>query len=223
MQRSLAPVLIGIAGIAILVSLGVWQVQRLAWKEGILAEIETRIGGAPQPLPRVVSPDAQRYQPVSLRGEIGGEALYVLVSIKRKGAGWRPVSALTTDDGRRVLVDRGFAPVGLKDAPLYAGPVAITGNLHWPDDRNSSTPENDPADNTWFARDIQPMAETLDTEPLLVIARTMTPASDHVTPLPVDTSGIPNDHLQYAVTWFSLAVVWLVMTGLWIRRRLKEG
>ena len=222
MRHILAPLLVGLAGAAMLVALGTWQMQRLDWKRGILTEISTTIAGDPQPLPVMVSPSEQRYQPVQLEGEIGAEALYVLVSVKRQGAGWRVVSPLETRDGRRLLVDRGFLPVQDKTTPLRAGPVTVQGNLHWPDDRNSSTPENDVAGNTWFARDIGAMAEALQTEPLLVVARDMSPPDAEVTPLPVDTDGIPNDHLQYAITWFSLAAVWLLMTGLWIRRRLGE-
>ncbi|MGR3369199.1 MAG: SURF1 family protein [Sagittula sp.] len=221
MTRYLAPLLIGIAGCAILLWLGTWQMQRLDWKEGLLADMEATISGPAQPLPVMVDPTAQRYQPVELSGEIGAEALHVLVSAKLRGAGWRVISPFTTDDGRRLLVDRGFTPIDQKDAPLYAGPARLTGNLHWPDDRNSSTPDNDPDDDTWFARDIGPMSEALDTEPLLVIARSLDPADDAVDPLPVDTSGIPNDHLQYAITWFSLAAVWLLMTGVWLRRIAK--
>ena len=223
MQRILAPLLIGLIGAAILVSLGVWQLQRLDWKRGILSEIETTIAGDPQPLPQMVSPSEQRYQPVALEGRIGQEALFVLVSIKRQGAGWRVISPFTTEDGRRILLDRGFTPADRKSAPPRSESVTVAGNLHWPDDRNASTPENDPGGNTWFARDIAQMAETLDTEPLLVIARTISPPDPGLTPLPVSTEGIPNDHLQYAITWFSLATVWLIMSGVWILRRKKEA
>ncbi len=222
MHRILAPILIGLTGIAILVALGVWQVQRLAWKEDILAQIDATIAGAPQPLPRLIDPEAQRYLPVRLTGQMGEQALFVLVSIKRQGAGWRVISAFRTAEGRRVLVDRGYTPVARKTAPLQDGDVTVAGNLHWPDDRNRSTPENDVDGNIWYARDIAAMAEVLQTEPLLVIARDLSPPDRGVTPLPVDSSGIPNDHLQYAITWFSLAAVWLIMTGLWIRHRRQE-
>ncbi|SDY76564.1 SURF1 family protein [Citreimonas salinaria] len=221
MTRYVAPLLIGLVGAAILVALGLWQVQRLAWKEGIIADIESMIAADPQPLPRVVDPATQRYQPVALQGEIGEGALYVLVSVKRQGAGWRVISPFTTEDGRRVLLDRGFVPAAEKDTPLRAGPAAVLGNLHWPDDRNSATPENAPQDNTWYARDIGPMAEALQTEPLLVVASDVDPADARVRPLPVDSAGIPNDHLQYAITWFSLAAVWIAMTLAWIRTQAK--
>ncbi|WGW03498.1 SURF1 family protein [Tropicibacter oceani] len=222
MKRILAPLLFGLIGAAILVALGTWQMQRLDWKRGILAEIDDRIAGTPAPLPRMISPSDQKYMPVTLTGTIEDKALFVLVSAKVVGAGWRVISAMTTADGRRVLLDRGFVPVADKSAPPRPDPVTVLGNLHWPDDRNASTPDNDEAKNTWFARDIARMAEVLDTEPLLVIARDITPPDPGLTVLPVDSAGIPNDHLQYAITWYSLAVVWLLMTGALIWRRSKE-
>jgi len=220
--------LFGLIGAAILVWLGTWQMQRLDWKLGILSEIEERISGDPAPLPSVEDavPERDRYQPVSLTGTVGEEEVLVLVSQKRVGAGYRVISPYTLNDGRRILLDRGFTRVDQRDADRsLSGPVEVEGNLHWPDDRTSSTPENDVAGNTWFARDVAQMADVLNTEPLLVIARNMSPSDAGVTPLPVDTSGIPNDHLQYAITWYSLAVIWVIMTGafIWRQRKGKEG
>ncbi len=223
MKRLFAPLLIGLIGAAILVALGTWQIQRLSWKSHILAEIDQKIAGDPQPLPRVISPSEQRYMPVTMGGSIETGALFVLVSVKRRGPGWRVISPFTTDDGRRILLDRGFVLTDAKDAPLATGPATVLGNMHWPDDRNSSTPDNDIANNTWFARDIQQMAEALDTEPLLVITRELSPSDKGMTPLPVDSSGVANDHLQYAITWFSLAGIWILMTGVWIRRLMHKG
>lgn len=225
MSRIAMPLLTGLIGTAILVGLGTWQMQRLDWKQGILTQIESRIGGDPAPLPATGDPERDRYQPVMLNGTIDTDELYVLVSQKQVGAGYRVISPFVTDDGRRILLDRGFIPVADRDLARQGGEKEITGNLHWPDDRTSATPENDIAGNIWFARDIDAMSEVLDTEPLLVIARNMSPADPGVTPLPVDTSGIPNDHLQYAITWYSLAVVWLIGTiALVMRlRQTKEG
>ncbi|MCK0149424.1 SURF1 family protein [Marivita sp. S6314] len=229
MSRHIVPLLFGLIGTAILLWLGTWQMQRLEWKRGVLAEIEERISGPFEAIPplSVVMPDRDRYQPVALIGEIGSEEALVLVSQKRIGAGYRVISPYTLNDGRRVLLDRGFIPVDQRDADRtrLGETVEVQGNLHWPDDRNSSTPENDIAGNTWFARDIDQMSEVLGTEPVLVIARNMSPPDPGVTPLPVDTSGIPNDHLQYAITWFSLAFIWVVMTGtfIWRQRKGKEG
>lgn len=223
MRKSvLVPLVFGILGVGVLVSLGKWQLDRLAWKKGVLAEIEARIAADPVPLPAEVDPEADRYRPVEVSGRIGPDALRVLVSQKRVGAGYRLISGFDTGT-RRVLLDRGFIPVDeeIPDAP--AREVTVTGNLHWPDDRLDTTPDNDVAGNMWFARDVAQMAQELDTEPLLVIARELDPPEPSIRPLPVDTSGIPNDHLEYAVTWFSLAVIWAAMTGFFIRRQIRAG
>lgn len=223
MRKLIAPVLFGLIGAAILIGLGVWQVQRLDWKEGVLAEIEAKIAADPVALPAAPDPQAHKYLPVQVTGRFGNGALRVLVSRKRVGAGHLIISPFTTQAGRTILVDRGFLKLddALTDPP--ADTITITGNLHWPDDRNSSTPENDVAGNTWFARDIAQMAEVLGTEPLLLTTREVSQPDGALTPLPVDTSGIPNDHLQYAVTWFSLAAIWLVMTGYYIHRSRRTA
>ena len=222
MLRILAPLSFGIAGIAVLLWLGTWQLERLQWKQASLADIDARIAAAPLPVPTTPDPVKDRYQPVALQGQFAGQTLRVLVSQKQIGAGYRLITALDTEIGP-VLVDRGFVPVAAPMPALPVGQVQVAGNLHWPDDRNSATPENDVAGNTWFARDVAQMAAQLQTRPLLVVARQISPAEAGVTPLPVDSSAIPNDHLNYAITWYSLAVVWAAMTlyFLWRNRRPK--
>jgi surfeit locus 1 family protein len=220
-RRMILPLLFGLAGAAVLVALGVWQVQRLAWKEAILAGIEARLDAPPAALPDRPDPTRDRFLPVAVAGRFTGEGLDVLASRKQIGAGFRVIAAFETDGGRRILIDRGFVPDDARIAPGGAGsstaaPITIAGTLHWPDEVDRFTPPPDPATGLWFARDVPAMAAALDTEPVLVVART--PTGDGIEPLPVDTAGIPNDHLEYAVTWFSLAVVWLGMTGLLLWR-----
>jgi surfeit locus 1 family protein len=143
-----------------------------------------------------------------------------------QGAGFRIVTAFETPEGRRLLLDRGFVPDEAKTAPRPPQQLTVTGNLHWPDDRDGFTPENDPQANYWFARDLPEMAEALGTEPVLVVARATDPAQPGIAPLPLGTEGIPNNHLGYAIQWFGLAAVWLGMTALLIRRisrRAGEG
>ena len=104
--------------------------------------------------------------------------------------------------------------------PGRPGRSTVEGVLLWPDETDSFTSAPDRAKNIWFARDAPLMAEALGTEPVMIVVS----ASDDPeapTPLPVGVN-IPNDHLGYAVTWFSLAAVWAMMTGylLWrIKRR----
>ena len=217
------PFLFGVIGVAILLGLGTWQVQRLAWKNGILNEITTRIKDTPIAIPSEPDPESDKYLPVQATGTVTQDELHVLVSLKQVGAGYRIISAFETD-GRRILLDRGFVGVEQKDAPRLALDVEVKGNLHWPDEVDGYTPAPDLAENIWFARDVDSMAQVLKTEPVFLVVRETSESNPTVTPLPVDISGIPNDHLGYAITWFSLAFVWLGMTAaiLWrIRQRTK--
>jgi surfeit locus 1 family protein len=219
-RRMIVPLLFGLIGAAILIGLGTWQLQRLAWKEGILAQIEARLGDPPVALPLSPDPVADRYLPVEVSGRLTQDALYVLTSDREAGPGYRVVEAMLTDDGRRIMIDRGFLPEDKRGAPPQGGSLTVTGTLHWPDETDSFTPPPDPVRAIWFARDVPAMAAALGTEPVLVVARSDT--GDGIAPIPVDTLGIPNNHLQYAITWFCLSVVWLGMTVLllWrIRRR----
>ena len=220
MGRLVAPLLIGVLGAAVLVSLGVWQVQRLQWKEAVLAEIGARIVAAPVMVPAAPDPQADRYLPVSAGGVFGDDVIRVLVSQKGAGAGYRLISPFVSG-GRRMLVDRGFLPVASETPAPPDTTVEVTGNLHWPDEVDGFTPEADLDANIWFARDVAALAQALQTEPVLIVLRERSFQDPGVTPLPVDTSGIPNDHLEYAVTWFGLAAVWVVMTGYWVMRLLK--
>lgn len=210
--------IVGLGGVAILVSLGVWQMQRLAWKEAVLAEIEGRIADAPVPLPATPDPEEDAYLPVTVTGSWRPDYLRVLVSQKQVGAGYRIIRPLMTD-GRRILVDAGFVATEEAEALMLeeGGPVTIIGNLQWPQEVDGFTPAPDLDGNIWFARDVPAMAEALGTDPILVVRREA-PAGGPIAPLPVDTRAIPNDHLQYAITWFSLAAIWGGMTIYFLRR-----
>lgn len=222
MRSVLFAIIVGLVGAGILIGLGTWQVQRLAWKQGILAEIDTRIAAAPQPLPARPDPDRDAWAPVEITGTVLPGELHVLVSRKNVGAGYRIIAPLLTGEGRRILIDRGFVRAADKHAPRSLGPVTLRGNLHWPREVDSYTPAPDLPGNIWFARDVDQLAEALDTAPVLIVAATQTDPG--VTPMPVDTAAIPNDHLQYAITWFSLAFIWTAMTALflWRARRARK-
>jgi len=224
MGRQIAAALLLFAGLALFVSLGIWQLQRLAWKEAILAEIDAKIAAAPGPLPANPDPEVDEYRPVIVAGDMGAESLDVLVSSQDYGPGFRLIAPFVTEAGRRILIDRGFVPSERRDIPVSAGAMRIEGNLHWPDERDAFTPEDDPEGNWWYARDVAKMAATLGTEPVLVVARSATDPA--IRPLPVTSEGIRNKHFEYAMTWFLLAATWVVMTGyaLWrIRRRNRRA
>tara|TARA_R110002074_G_scaffold41426_2_gene109800 strand:- start:1185 stop:1859 length:675 start_codon:yes stop_codon:yes gene_type:complete len=222
MSRAIFFVVIGLGGAAILVSLGIWQVQRLAWKQGVIADINARIVAAPVALPDNPDPATDAYLPVSATGILGTQVLRVLVSQKDVGPGYRIISALNTPDAT-VMVDRGFMPVGSGREGALPDPVTLTGNLQWPNETDKFTPAPDMANNIWFARDVDAMAAALGAKPILIVARDVSFEDGDVTPFPVDTARIPNGHLQYAITWFSLALIWLAMSVYFLRRRAPKS
>ncbi len=220
-RRMIAPLVFGIVGVAILVSLGVWQVHRLAWKTAILDQIAARLAADPVPVPAVPTPAADAYLRVAVDGTIGPGELHVYTTSADGVVGYRVIAPLTLADGRTILLDRGFVPIEAKDAARPVGAVHVEGNLAWPQETDFFTAAPDREKNIWFARDVPLMAEALGTLPvMLVVAVRDDPKAPE--PMPV-TVNIPNDHLQYAITWFLLAAVWAGMTGylLWrIKRRI---
>ncbi len=222
-RRVIFPVLLGLVGAGILIGLGTWQVQRMHWKDGVIAEIESRIHDDPVALPAAPEPETDRYRPVEVSGAFTGERLRVQAAESGVGAGYRVVEVFATRDDRRILVDRGFVAQGAYDDVAPGGAATVTGNLHWPRETDIFPPAPDRDDGLWFAREVPELAEHLDTEPVFVATRVTEPPTEApLRPIPVGTEGIPDNHLEYAITWYSLAVVWLGMTGYWlwrIRRR----
>jgi surfeit locus 1 family protein len=221
LRKIFFPLILGLAGCGVLISLGLWQVQRLDWKENILAEIDTRLMAEPRPLSLFVNEASDEYSRVSLSGTPTGDELHVLVSGTEAGTGYRVISRFETEIGA-ILVDQGLLALENKDAAPLIAPMQMTGTLLWPDDQNSNTPDPDLGENIWFARNIATMSEALNTQPLMVVTTQAMPADPRLTPLPVNTASIKNDHFEYAVTWFLLALVWAIMTFYLIRRTLRQ-
>lgn len=218
MSRYIVPLLIGLVGTGILLSLGTWQVKRLIWKEGELAKIEAQIHEDPAPLEAAIARGLVEFEPVEVSGSFVAQEAHVLNSIKRLGVVFRVVSPFVTEDGRRILVDRGYVLEAEKGAARPVTQATIIANYRTPQETDGFTPAPDWERNFVFARDVALLSAHFQTEPILLILRETSETNPPVTPWPVDTSAIPNDHLQYAITWFSLAAVWLGMTALLIAR-----
>ena len=222
MRRILFPLILGIVGCAILIQLGLWQLRRMEWKEDMLAQIQASIEADPVPLP--ASPDpSMKYMPVTVSGTTTGAEIDVLSGTKEQGGGYQIVSRFVTDDGRAILLDRGFVPQELRHVERPPVHLTVRGNLHWPDEKGSATPEPNLDENIWFARDVPAMAKVLDTEPVLVVASFVEGDAQEVEPIPVAIEGIPNNHLSYAVQWFLIAATWAGMTAalIWRIRQRK--
>ncbi|WBU63212.1 SURF1 family protein [Paracoccus aerodenitrificans] len=221
MRRSIIPPLIfGIVGTAILMTLGFWQLRRMEWKEAMLAEIQTGIDAAAQPLPAEIDP-SMKYMPVLVEGRTTGEEILVLSGTKERGGGYNVISGFVTSDGRRILLDRGFVDQDQRHDPRPPAALRVRGNLHWPQEKGSATPEPDLDAGIWFARDVPEMARMLDTEPVLVVAAAAEGDLQGVDPIPVSIDGVPNSHLSYAVQWFLFAATCAGMT-LWFIWRIRR-
>ncbi len=237
--RVAATIALGLIGVAILAGLGAWQVQRLAWKEALLADLGARLSADPIALPAIFDQEAHEFRRVALTGRFtGAEGAHgfrdvaYLMTKRPWGAGYRVIQPFETTDGRIFLVERGYVPIDEKNAgsaaarPTLApeGEIAITGALRWPDDADSFKDLADaPSDNVWLTREIPSIAPLFDAEPVLIVADipTSPPGAEFPIPLPV-TVNLPNDHLQYAITWFSMAAIWAGFAVVLARRAKKH-
>lgn len=211
MRRYLFPLILGLLGCAALIWLGVWQLQRMAWKEAMLAEIQSRIESPAVPLPKAVDP-SMKYMPVTVTGTTTGDEIDVLSGTKERGGGYQVISGFVTDDGLRIMLDRGFVDQSQKRDLRPPTRLQVLGNLHWPQEKSSSTPAPNLDQNIWFARDVPAMAQRLGTDPVLVVVAQVSGDAQDVAPIPVSIQGVPNNHLSYAVQWFTIAAVWAGMT-----------
>lgn len=210
--------IIGLGGIAVLLWLGFWQLDRLDWKRGVIADIDARLAEQPVPLPATPTEAEDGYRSVIFEGAATGQEIRLLDSGTAGGTGHRIISAFETTAGRLIMVDQGLLPLYADAAVPFTGTVTVQGNLIWPDDISEQPPEGD----EWYARDVSAMAQVLGTEPLLVVLAAASDYDPRLIPLPVDTRNIKNDHLEYAITWFLLATVWLSMTIFYVARAARR-
>ena len=225
LRRMIIPALFGLAGTAVLVNLGLWQLSRADEKAALIAGMEARIFESPVRLPNAFDPENDRYLPVTVAGRFLPDFTFAMAAQKARGPGFHLISVLETEDGRRVMVDRGFLPeADAKSLTPDSANVQIEGNLHWPRDGDRFTPEYDAGLNLFFARNVDQMAAVLSTEPVLVVMRDSDEQTPPATPVPVYQVNIPDNHLGYAVQWFLMALAWVGMTVffLWRIRQQRD-
>jgi surfeit locus 1 family protein len=220
LRRMIIPALFGLLGCWILVSLGLWQLDRADQKAALIAEMEGRIFQPPQPLPPVLEPEADRYMPVEIAGRFLPEHVFILSARRSEGPGFHLVQAFEAEDGRRIMVERGFLTEAARADPalVTTGPAQLSGNLHWPRDTNRHTPAYDAGRNLAFGRDVRELAQVLQTEEILLVLRQSAPAHPVINPVPVYNVSVPDPHFGYAVQWFLMALAWAGMTVFFLWR-----
>ena len=229
----IAPAIASAIVFAILVSLGLWQWQRLHWKEALIAQVDSRIHAAPVPAPGPAAWPAldlaeADFTPVTVSGRfnLDQEALLYATLSEPKGpvggVGWSVFVPLVTDEGWIVYVNRGFVPDQRRDPAARSegeptGHVTVTGLLRRPERPSHLFSDGMSRNNQWFAR-----------EPALYAKAAGLPA-DRVAPYSIDADAtpnpgglpqggetiivFPNNHLQYVITWFGLA---LALVGVFV-------
>jgi surfeit locus 1 family protein len=226
---------------AALIALGTWQLQRKAWKENLIATLRERLTAAPSALPAPntwprLDRAGDEYRRVKFTAtfEPDKEALvYAAASAFRPdatGLGYWVFTPARLADGAVVVVNRGFVPEGRKVASSRAdgqitGPVEIVGVVRWPEARTWFSPADDPARNLWFVRDPHAMAAAKGIGPVAPFyVEQESPVPPGGWPQPGKlVVNLPNNHLQYVVTWYSLALVLVVVFAVWTRSSFRSA
>lgn len=210
-----------------LISLGNWQVRRLHWKEALLASVEQQLQAPPITLAEAEAlPRSEiEYRPIEVTGRFEHDRERHFFATYQGQSGYYVYTPLRLADGRAIFVNRGFVPFDMKDAATrqegqVTGAVTVTGLARDRLDEKPSfaVPENDIAQNIFYWKDIDAMAQSTGLSPDEVVPFFID-ADDAPNPGGLPVGGVtrisfPNDHLQYAVTWYGLAAVLAVIVGL---------
>ncbi len=229
------PTVFVIPAMALLIGLGVWQIHKLELKTELLARIEAAMSAEPTPLPNTISDPADwDYRRIRLEGVFLHEHEFHLTGRRyRDQVGLQVVTPLRRTDvaaGQIVLVNRGWVPLdrsdpGTRPDGLYAGPVAVSAIARRPPERGWMQPDNEPANNVWFWVDTVAMAAAagVNSAPGLILEAEVG-ADVSVLPIGGQTRlDIPNNHLQYVVTWFAFAATLAVIYLLFLRNHARSS
>lgn len=199
------------AGIALLLSLGIWQVQRLAWKTDLMARVDARVHAPAVPAPGPddwdgITRDNAEYRKVSVAGVFQHDKAVLAQAVTEIGGGFWVVTPLIAAEGT-YLVNRGFVPAESRNN--YARPEGeqtVTGLLRITEPGGGFLRSNDPAAGRWYSRDVEAIGQAqglTDVAPFFIDAE----ASGSDAPVGgLTVIQFRNNHLSYALTWFALAL-----------------
>lgn len=237
----LVPALLALVAMVTFVGLGTWQIQRKAWKEGLIESLEQRLSVPPVDLPprerwAKLDPAKEEFRRVKFSAAFapGAEALvYTSGSALRSdvsGPGYWVFAPAQLASGERVVVNRGFVPQGQRDpatgeAGASGGRIDLVGVMRWPESRGVFSPNDDPGHNLWFVRDPSAIAAAKgwgEVAPFYVELESPQPPGGlpRAGPLKVN---LRNEHLQYAITWYGLALVIAATFVFWLNGRARSA
>jgi surfeit locus 1 family protein len=231
------PALFALAAFVTFVGLGTWQIQRKAWKEALIATLEQRLSAAPVDLPPReqwgrLDPAKDEFRHVKFFAAFvpGAEALvYAGSSALRSdvsGPGYWVLAPARLSAGGLIVINRGFVPEGRQDPATRSGSeivgnAELVGVMRWPEPRGTFSPKDQPERNLWFVRDPVAIASAKgwgDVAPFFIELESPQPPGGLPRAGALKVS-LRNEHLQYAITWYGLAVVVVVMFAFWLRAR----
>lgn len=235
----LAAILVAaLAGFATLVSLGIWQVHRLAWKRDLIERVEQRVHAPPVAAPgrgqwSQVNAANSEYLHVSARGSYRHDRETLVQAVTERGGGFWVITPFEAVDGSVILINRGFVPPTHRDPATRAesqieGVTTVTGLVRMSETGGAYLRTNDPAADRWYSRDVAAIAAArglTDVAPYFIDADASEPGSDAGPVGGLTVIKFSNNHLQYALTWFGLALMvaggaFLVLRHEWRWRKL---
>jgi surfeit locus 1 family protein len=240
LRELLLPGILTVIGIAILIGFGIWQLERLSWKEALIAQVEARTKAPAAPLPSEnqwskINTADDEYRRVTLQGNFRHDRETLVYTVQSEnprgfsGPGYFVMTPLELASGASVIVNRGFVPLDKKDpatrrAGQVEGTVTVTGLLRMPDEANFFAPGNDSAKDTWYRRDPSEIARARKIEraaPFTVDADS-TPNPGGLPQGGATRVSFPNNHLQYVVTWFGLAFSLAAVFAAYAWQRVRQ-
>lgn len=229
----LIPALFAIAGLAVLISLGTWQLERKAWKETLITNLTERLGTAPVELAAPdqwasFTPERSEFLRVKFRADFRGDDALVYTSGSAlrddvKSPGYFVFSAGRLPGGQHVVVNRGYTKD--RSYPVRTGPQEIVGYLRWPEPSSWFVADHDASADLWHVRDHRLMARARDWGDVAAFyVEQEAPVPPGGVPHPAALRvNLPNHHLQYALTWYALALVLGAVVGTWMVHRGRQS
>ena len=237
-MRVAAIIVAALLGFATLVSLGVWQVHRLAWKRDLIERVEQRVHAPPVAAPGPeqwgqVNAVNSEYLHVSVQGRFRHDRETLVQAVTERGGGFWVLTPLETVDGYVVLINRGFVPPPYRDPATrpegqIEGITTVTGLLRMSEPGGAYLRSNEPAADRWFSRDVAAIAAArglTDVAPYFVDADASQTQPGNAPIGGLTVIAFRNHHLQYALTWFALALMvaggtFLVLRHEWRWRKI---